>query len=575
MVSGVCAQFRAFKRSSTVQEGDVRLAASRLSFGGRVEIFHAGQWGTVCDDGWDLDEAHVVCRQLKFPRALSVMTGGEGYYDKPASGPIWMDDMKCKGTEKYLHACTFKGWGITDCTHKEDVVIQCDAAGYMESAALSSYPLDHSINLSDELGEVFSDERFCDLSITAQSSLQDQEDTTLHDSTTLCAHKVVLSQVHAFNITQETQNITVQIASNCLPHFSSFIRYLYTRKMEVSFSSVQCLHWLASQFGVEQLMRDTGLLFNQIIPDDSSFETQVSIYEYALETKDLQLQEMCIRYLVWNFENFTMSPLWTRISEDLLSGLLHRSDLVVQDELFVLQAVENWISSNDNTSLDKQAKLLSLVRFPMIPAEQLTDSQMTLKSLLYSTHKDVFNDCMLKALQFNVQLLTNIISRGNMSIEDVFYQPRIYTSALWALSFDKLNQGRIRSQAYGDYNYNYNYNDGRTKAFNVPYHSSTIFKDREVSWSADIFVNQYECSNRGIRCQSLPMARFLSHNSNQFPGVVFRNRLLLMCENRYICEVQDFKDNNAFIPNNGSQSLTYPCPNDQYKFIFVARPEYI
>uniref|UniRef100_A0AAV2KE53 SRCR domain-containing protein n=1 Tax=Knipowitschia caucasica TaxID=637954 RepID=A0AAV2KE53_KNICA len=191
MVSGVCAQFRAFKRSSTVQEGDVRLAASRLSFGGRVEIFHAGQWGTVCDDGWDLDEAHVVCRQLKFPRALSVMTGGEGYYDKPASGPIWMDDMKCKGTEKYLHACTFKGWGITDCTHKEDVVIQCDAAGYMESAALSSYPLDHSINLSDELGEVFSDERFCDLSITAQSSLQDQEDTTLHDSTTLCAHKVI------------------------------------------------------------------------------------------------------------------------------------------------------------------------------------------------------------------------------------------------------------------------------------------------------------------------------------------------------------------------------------------------
>uniref|UniRef100_A0AAV2KEB6 SRCR domain-containing protein n=1 Tax=Knipowitschia caucasica TaxID=637954 RepID=A0AAV2KEB6_KNICA len=229
MVSGVCAQFRAFKRSSTVQEGDVRLAASRLSFGGRVEIFHAGQWGTVCDDGWDLDEAHVVCRQLKFPRALSVMTGGEGYYDKPASGPIWMDDMKCKGTEKYLHACTFKGWGITDCTHKEDVVIQCDAAGYMESAALSSYLLDHSINLSDELGEVFSDERFCDLSITAQSSLQDQEDTTLHDSTTLCAHKVILSQVHAFNITQETQNITVQIASNCLPHFSSFIRYLYTR----------------------------------------------------------------------------------------------------------------------------------------------------------------------------------------------------------------------------------------------------------------------------------------------------------------------------------------------------------
>ncbi|XP_030838346.1 uncharacterized protein LOC115922802 [Strongylocentrotus purpuratus] len=101
---------------------DVRVVDGPNNATGRVEVWYKGAWGTVCDDGWDLNDANVVCRMLGFFKASSAPVRAE--YGA-GSGDILLDEVDCTGSEISLEDCIKSEFGVNNCDHSEDAGVIC------------------------------------------------------------------------------------------------------------------------------------------------------------------------------------------------------------------------------------------------------------------------------------------------------------------------------------------------------------------------------------------------------------------------------------------------------------------
>ncbi|CAN9516206.1 unnamed protein product [Ophioblennius macclurei] len=112
--------------------GGVRLADGADRCSGRVEVRRHEEWGTVCDRGWDLREAYVVCLQLGCGLAEAAPPAaayGAG------RGRIWLHHVQCSGHEASLTSCAVVLHSDPYCTHDNDASVKC--SGTLRSPSLT------------------------------------------------------------------------------------------------------------------------------------------------------------------------------------------------------------------------------------------------------------------------------------------------------------------------------------------------------------------------------------------------------------------------------------------------------
>ncbi|XP_038644270.1 deleted in malignant brain tumors 1 protein-like [Scyliorhinus canicula] len=113
----------------------VRLVGGNTRCSGRVEILCNNTWDTVCDDSWDMADADVVCRQLDCGLALQA-PGGAAF--GTGDGAVWLDEVRCTGSESILSDCPSSAANQPDCHHKEDASVICsDKYVHIQNTSLS------------------------------------------------------------------------------------------------------------------------------------------------------------------------------------------------------------------------------------------------------------------------------------------------------------------------------------------------------------------------------------------------------------------------------------------------------
>ena len=100
---------------------NIRLADGSTGFEGRVEQYFAGSWDIVCDGGWDLNDAKVVCRQLGLGGAVRVTTGS--FFGQGTGRAIFFN-VDCTGNETALGWCLHSGWNSGNCSQAAGVVCE-------------------------------------------------------------------------------------------------------------------------------------------------------------------------------------------------------------------------------------------------------------------------------------------------------------------------------------------------------------------------------------------------------------------------------------------------------------------
>ncbi|XP_048044060.1 LOW QUALITY PROTEIN: BTB/POZ domain-containing protein 17 [Megalobrama amblycephala] len=243
-------------------------------------------------------------------------------------------------------------------------------------------------------------------------------------------HSLVLTlQSDVFDELLQTRNSTAMVlreSPDCAAVFDKFIRYLYCGDITVRLNQAIPLHKLASKYHVWDLQLGLTQYMTQHLSSDSPTGHVVSWYQYATQIGDVSLQNSCLQYLSWNLSSVLQSAEWSSVSEELLLSLLQRSDLVLQSELELYEALEAWINQNQPSG-ETAENALKAIRYAMISPQHLFHLQK--KSTLMLKYYESVRDLLFLAFQFHAASPVQLAKYFDVNCS--LFMPRNYLSPAW------------------------------------------------------------------------------------------------------------------------------------------------
>ena len=96
---------------------------------GYIEVLGIdGQWGGVCDNGFDIHDAHVICKMLGYPTVIEAKANGAAddiYGTAPSGSNFTLNNLNCDGTESSVFNCQQTGESDEDCEASEIAGVKC------------------------------------------------------------------------------------------------------------------------------------------------------------------------------------------------------------------------------------------------------------------------------------------------------------------------------------------------------------------------------------------------------------------------------------------------------------------
>lgn len=302
---------------------------------------------------------------------------------------------------------------------------------------------------------------------------------------------------------------------------SSFSRYLYSGEISIQLNQAISLHRLASKYHVTALQQGVSEYMKNHLASESLQGHVVGWYHYAIKVNDASLQESCLQFLAWNLSTVIGSGEWVSVSDDLMVSMLQRSDLVLQSELELYRAIEEWVTKN-NPDVPIIEKVLRSIRYPMIPPSHLFQIQK--HSLVMAKYYNSVQDLLFQTFQFHS---ASPLQYGKyFEVNCSMFIPRNYISSAWGSQWIINNPAR----------------DDRSTSFQTLLGPSNHDSSKKVTWNVLFSPRWLPVSLRPVYSDStsgaIQSARIEdgrprlvispAMSSSDFAGVSFQKTLLVV-----------------------------------------------